>query len=524
MSEYPPARIPAEDDLVGVSPGKLFSILRDATRVSPEKTAVIQGGRNLRYRDLHSGAELLAGKLAQAGIKAGDKIGLMASNSAMYVVMFFAVVRIGAIVVPIPRDSKLDEVSDLADRTEMNAFCYSRNFAPYIPDGTREPSIELAPLPDEEAVLIRRCADGKTVKTEHDRLAVGSVGMIRFSSGTTGKSKGVILSTNAILARAKTFSLAYSIDENCCMLHLLSAELATPTLLGCLLQRAQMVFEDIHRLESIAHLIRTHRVTHIHASPLFYGMMVGSDAITASDFRGVGYVVSTGAALPIPVAQAFRDKFGREILQYYALAECGTVFASTTQDIQKRGSSGTLLPGCNAQLVKSTSSGASEVGELLVKGAGLFEGYYSPWSFRESILEKGWFRTGDVARRDAEGYYWIIGRTKDVINVGGVKVFPEEIENVLLTHPTVDQAMVFSAADARFGEVPMAKVRLVRTGACSEKELIEFSNQRLSVFRRLRSIEIVEDLPKTLTGKLKRAVLIHFLMEAAKQVEKGLTV
>jgi long-chain acyl-CoA synthetase len=504
MSEYPPARIPGDNDPDGVNPGQLFSILRDATAVSSEKIAIVQGGRNLRYRDLYSGAELLAAKLAGAGIKVGDKVGLMASNGAMYIAMFFAVARIGAIVVPISRDSKLDEVADLADQTEMNAFCYSRNFAPLIRDGTLESSIEVAVLPDDEAVFIRRCADGKTFKAEHDRLAVGSVGMIRFSSGTTGKSKGVILSTPAILARAKTFSLAYSVDENCCMLHLLSAELATPTLLGCLLQRAQMVFEDVHRLESIAHLMRTHRVTHIHASPLFYRMMVGSDAITASDFRSVGYVVSTGAPLPIPVAQAFRDKFGREILQYYALAECGTVFASTTQDIQKRGSSGTLMPRCDAKLVKSTSSGASEVGELLVKSAGLFEGYYRPWSFRENILEGGWFKTGDVARRDAEGYYWIIGRTKDVINVGGVKVFPEEIEDVLLTHPTVDQAVVFSAPDDRFGEVPRAKVRLVRAGACTEKELIEFSNQKLSVFRRLRSIEIVEDLPKTLTGKLKR--------------------
>jgi long-chain acyl-CoA synthetase len=506
MSEYYPARIPGEGDSDGVKPGHLFSILRDATTVSPEKAALVQGGRNLRYRDLHSGAELLASKLAEAGIEAGDKVGVMAATSSMYLAMFFAVVRIGAIVVPIPRASKLEEVSDLADQTEMNAFCYSQNFAPLIPDRAEESVIEVAALPDEEAVSIRRSADGKTVKAEHQRFALGSVGMIRFSSGTTGKSKGVILSTNAILARAKTFSLAYSIGETSCMLHLLSAELATPTLLGCLLQKAQMVFEDIHRLESIAHLIRTHRVTHIHASPLFYRMMVGSNAITANDFRSVEDVVSTGAPLPIPVAKAFRDKFGREILQYYALAECGTVFASTTQDIQKRGSSGTLMPGCDAKLVESASSGASEVGELLVKSSGLFEGYYRPWSFRENILEEGWFRTGDVARRDAEGYYWIIGRTKDVINVGGVKVFPEEIEDVLLTHPTVDQAVVFSAPDDRFGEVPRAKVRLVPAGECTEKELIEFSNQRLSVFRRIRSIEIVEDLPKTVTGKVKRDV------------------
>ena len=266
-----------------------------------------------------------------------------------------------------------------------------------------------------------------------------------------------------------------------------------------------MVFEEIHRLESIAQLIRNQRVTHIHATPLFYRMMVGSDAITVDDFRGIENVVSTGAPLPIAVAEAFHDKFACEILQYYALAECGTVFANTTQDIQKRGSSGTLMRGCEAKLVPS-SSGASEGGELLIKSLGLCAGYYRPWRSGEDILEEGWFRTGDVARRDADGYYWIVGRTKDVINVGGVKVFPEEIEQVLLAHSAVDEAVVFSAPDGRFGEVPKAKVRLVRNGACTEKDLIEFSNQKLSVFRRLRSIEIVADLPKTPTGKLKRSI------------------
>jgi long-chain acyl-CoA synthetase len=105
-----------------------------------------------------------------------------------------------------------------------------------------------------------------------------------------------------------------------------------------------------------------------------------------------------------------------------------------------------------------------------------------------------------------DGYYWIVGRTKDLINVGGVKVFPDEIEEVLLSHPTVDEAVVFGAPDPRFGEVPRAKVALVPGSTCEEKELLDFSNQRLSVFRRLRSIEIVPELPKTPTGKLKRTV------------------
>ena len=505
MSEDLPARASVEGFPNPADLGDLFSILQDAVASSAKKTALVQAGRSLPFKDLHSAAELLACKLVDAGIMAGDTVGLMASNTLEYITMFFAIARIGAIVVPIPHGSKPAEVSDLAGQIDLNAFCYSRSLAPLIPDSPMETAIETAVLQDGASLSIRRRAGSEIVDTKRKSF-LKTVGMIRFSSGTTGKAKGVILSTKAILARATTFSLAYSLNRNSCVLHLLSPELATPTLLGCMLQVTRVVVEDIHKFESIARLIRIHGVTHIHASPLFYGMMVGSEAIHADDLRSVRYVISTGAPLATPVAKAFAEKFGREIFQYYALAECGTVFASTSQDIEKRGSSGVLLPGCEVKLVNSTSAGASEIGELLVRGSGLFEGYCRPWRLRNEILEDGWFRTGDVARRDSDGFYWIVGRTKDVINVGGVKVFPDEIEEVLLSHPTVDEAVVFGTPDPRFGEVPRAKVALVPGSTCKEKELLDFSNQRLSVFRRLRSIEIVPELPKTPTGKLRRTL------------------
>jgi long-chain acyl-CoA synthetase len=120
------------------------------------------------------------------------------------------------------------------------------------------------------------------------------------------------------------------------------------------------------------------------------------------------------------------------------------------------------------------------------------------------VLEHGWFKTGDLATRDKDGYYWIVGRTKDVINVGGVKVFPVEIEEVLLTHPEVDEALVFGVSEPRFGEVPHAQVKLVAGSELREGELLRYVNQRLSVFKSLRSIALVDHLPKTVTGKHRR--------------------
>lgn len=480
----------------GFHDDELFSILRTAAEAAPEKAALTYDGRDVTYAELLSAAEILASRLAATGIGAGDIVGLIAANTPDYLLMFFATARIAAVIVPVPRGSSSEEVMALTGETDVTAICSSGSADPPVAGAAGA----FVPAWSGEAIRVRRLENAGEA-TRRERLLAAQVRMIRFSSGTTGKAKGVMLSADAILARAATFSGAYSLSESSCLLHLLSAELATPTLLGCMARRATIVFEEVHRLNSIAELVPKHGITHVHAAPLFYRMMVGG-RFGGEALQNVKAFISTGAPLALDVAASFREKYGREILQYYALAECGTVFACNTEAIEKRGSSGVVLPGCEVKLVNSESP--APVGDVAVRGAGLFEGYYRPWRLRSEVLDNGWFMTGDVARRDDEGYYWIVGRTKNVINVAGVKVFPGEIEQVLLGHPLVEEAAVFGAADARFGEVAHAKVVLAAGSACSEKELIQFCNRKVSLFKRLRSIEIVEELPRTATGKLKR--------------------
>jgi acyl-coenzyme A synthetase/AMP-(fatty) acid ligase len=123
---------------------------------------------------------------------------------------------------------------------------------------------------------------------------------------------------------------------------------------------------------------------------------------------------------------------------------------------------------------------------------------------QKTLLKHGWFHTGDLARRDRDGYYWLVGRTKTVINVGAVKVFPDEIEGLLLTHPAIEEAVVFGAPDRRFGEAPHAKVKLASGSHCTQRELLRYANKNLSLFKALRRIEFVDMIPKTISGKTKR--------------------
>ena len=164
------------------------------------------------------------------------------------------------------------------------------------------------------------------------------------------------------------------------------------------------------------------------------------------------------------------------------------------------------MPGFEAKLDSGGPAWieGGEMGELCVRGPEMFDGYYRPWRLRDEVLEDGWFRTGDLARRDADGYYWIVGRVKDVINVGGVKLFPSEVEEVLLSHPAVEEAMVYGAPEPRFGEVAHAKVKLRSGAVCTERDLLQHVNERLSVFKALRSVEFVDEIPKTVTGKPRR--------------------
>jgi long-chain acyl-CoA synthetase len=211
--------------------------------------------------------------------------------------------------------------------------------------------------------------------------------------------------------------------------------------------------------------------------------------------------------LPDSVLDEYCRRVGHEIVNRYGLNECGMVCANLSRDFTKRGSIGTSA-GYEVRLSGEPGASPSDEfsGELLVRGAGMFEGYGSPWRSREEFSEEGWFRTGDLARRDKDGYYWIVGRIKDMINVGGLKVTPTEIEDVLRSHPEVEEAFVFGAADARFGEVPHAKVQLVAGSQAGESEMLRYIKDKVAFYKSPRAIEVVDELPKTATGKIKRSV------------------
>jgi long-chain acyl-CoA synthetase len=299
----------------------------------------------------------------------------------------------------------------------------------------------------------------------------------------------------------------FSIGAGDSILYLLSITYAfAPPVAAAILSGATLLVADAGVPARLLQIITEHDVSVVYAAPLNYRMLLNKDASTAECFRGARFLVSTGSRLPDSVLDEYCRRVGHEIVNRYGLNECGMVCANLSRDPGKRGSIGKPA-GCEVRLSGERASAASGEfsGELLVRGPGMFEGYGNPWRSREEFSEEGWFRTGDLARRDKDGYHWIVGRIKEMINVGGLKVIPTELEDVLLSHPDVEEALVFGVADARFGEVPHAKIKLVAGCKTQDNEILRYVKDKVAFYKSPRAIEIVDQLPKTVTGKIKRA-------------------
>ena len=485
----------------------LFFLVEDAANKWPDDPAVIHGERSFSYSEIHRAAECLASEFDKAGVRPGDKVGVAFPNSAEYIVAFFAVLRIGGIVVPVSAALKAPEIANLTRDFALDAFCYSGRFNSVIPRGDEKSLVEAQIFHSGARLCIKRAASQDTPPSEREQLSKLNTACMAFSSGTTSKAKGVILSHATILERARMGQLTPPITKATAMVYMRPMDRTTMPyqICACLLAGGRVVIADSLSLESLPRLLREHHVDQIYAGPLFYQNLIHQD-MTAEDASSVQYFISGGGPLSSSVAEIFQARFHREILQSYACIECAPMAINVNGDVRRRSSIGKLVPQREVKLVSLDSeSGAGEtVGEIFARGPGLFDGYYKPWRLREEVLEDGWFRTGDIARCDADGYYWIVGRTKEVINVGGVKVFPYEVEAVLLSHPDVEDAVVFGAPEARFGEVAHARVKLNERAKCTQRELLRYANLKLSVFQALRSVEFVEEIPKTVTGKPRR--------------------
>jgi long-chain acyl-CoA synthetase len=469
----------------------------------------------LSYAMLEGATAHVAGLLAARGIGAGDRVGVMLPNVPYFPAVYYGILRLGAVVVPMNVLLKPRETGFYLSDPQAKAVFAWHDFAEAAEAGAEEAGAELIVVKPGEFEQLVGAAEPRTEVTDRDD---DDTAVILYTSGTTGKPKGAEL-THSNLARnaeiaAGLFDLGpedrilgalplfHSFGQTCGM----NASIRSGAMLS-LIPR----FEPGKALE----ILERDRITVFEGVPTMYGALLNHPDREQRGTSHLRVCASGGASLPVELLHAFDEAFDCKVLEGYGLSETSPVASFNHPHRERKpGSIGTPIEGVEMKLLDANDEG---VGEIAIRGHNVMKGYFNrPDATAEAIDEDGWFKTGDLAKVDDDGYFFIVDRKKEMIIRGGYNVYPREIEEVLYEHPAVAEAAVIGVPHPEWGEEVAAAVALKPGASATADELREYVKEQVAAYKYPRQIFVMDELPKTATGKiLKREI------EVPQQVESG---
>ena len=498
-------------------PSTLGYLFDDALIRNPDATAVVQDDISLSYAALDERCNRVANALLDLGLGAGDRVALLFANDLTFLECCLGPMRIGAVPVPLNIRMGDETLAFVLDDCEAQVLIASRSL------GRRGRSLaartaRLRHLILDEASPADAIGYGDLVQAADAALPrrsldPDSVCLQPYTSGSTGRPKGVLLTHGGQVWNTEVIRDAAGIDADergLVAVPLYHKNAMIGTVKPFLLAGGMFVildgFEPVRVIESI----ERHGITFMTGVPaMFKLLLVEREALARCDVRSVRYVICGSADVPDELFSEFERVFGAPMAESYGLTEGGPVPIINRRDGRlKRGSCGTAFPGCEVRLV--AEDGVTEVpdgepGELVTRNPGLAAGYWKRPDVTAAKFRDGWLYTGDLMRRDADGYYYFVGRRDDMINVAGENVYPKEVEELLLRHPTVRDVCVVPMPHPVKGAVPVAFV--VPDGGCTEEALKEFALAHGAPYAHPRRVIVVEALPLGGTGKVDRTEL-----------------
>ncbi len=473
-----------------------------------DRPALRQGGQALTYAELARGSGQAAALLQEAGITAGDRVALMMPNVLAFPLFFYGALAAGAVVVPMNPLLKSREVAHYLGDSAASVILAWDAAADEAAKGAADLGIQVIRVtePDARGLLGDRPPLGDWTERADDDDAV-----ILYTSGTTGLPKGAEL-THANLVRnaevtATTLIGSSPSDVVMGCLPLFHCFGLTCGLNAAVLGGACLALLPRFDPGAALEMISQEQVTIFEGVPTMYAALLHHPARASADVSSLRLCVSGGAALPVEILHAFEDAFGCMILEGYGLSETSPVASFNHPDRpRKPGSIGTPVAGVQMRLVDDAGAEVTpgEVGEVAIRGHNVMKGYWRNPDATAAAIPDGWFRSGDLARADEDGYFFIVDRKKELIIRGGYNVYPREIEEALYEHPAVAEVAVVGIAHESLGEEVGAAVALKPGASATPGELREFAKQRLAAYKYPRHIWLVQQLPKGPTGKILR--------------------
>ncbi|WP_243029222.1 long-chain-fatty-acid--CoA ligase [Thermus albus] len=522
-------------------PWLLTELLKENARRYPQKVALEFLGRSLSYRGLWQEVEAFAKGLQEAGLKPGDRVAIMLPNSPQFVIAFYGTLLAGGVAVntnPMytPRELRhqlLDSGAKALVILDLLLPRYQevKAEAPVeilvrtgIQDYLPFPKNLLYPLALKRKGQAPKDLEGipwraflKPGQPQPVPLDLDDLALLQYTGGTTGVAKGAMLthrnlSSNALQVRSWIPDFQEGKEVVLGAIPFFHVYGMTVAMNLALLGAAKLVLLPRPEIKPIVEAIEKHRVTLFPGVPTLYVAFNNFPGIEGRNLKSVRACISGSAPLPVEVAERFERLTGAKLVEGYGLTEASPVtHCNPLHGPRKLGSVGLPFPGVEAKVVDEEGHELplGEVGELIVKGPNIMKGYWNRPEETQKALKDGWLFTGDLAKMDQDGYFYIVDRKKDMIIAGGYNIYPREVEEVLYTHPAVQEAAVVGVPDPYRGETVAAFLVLKEEyrGKVTEKDLEAFCRENLAAYKVPRIIQFRDSLPKTSVGKILKREL-----------------
>jgi len=483
----------------------------------PEKPMVVFRNEAYSFKRMDALSDRVAGGLAKLGVDPGDIISIGIPNGPEVVISFLAAAKLGAVVVPLNIMLKEKELAYVFKDCSVKAAITFDEHGEIL--GRLNQKGIKTPRP----VVVGKSRNGSELTFDEilaQNVPSVSVPVVKqtdtllmvYTSGTTGEPKGVMLTHENALSVAHSvaqFQHRTEKDRGLCFFPLTHITGIVNFMVDSLAIGATIVLQERFDVDDYLDNFGRYRCTVMGAVTPVFQAVLASPRLPETDFSHLRLITSGGTSLPMDLYQLLKDRFEVPILEMYGMTENAATLTSNPMEKQKEGSVGVPLPGMSVRVVNEADQDLpiGEEGEILARGSGIMKGYHNKPEMTRMALRHGWYHTGDLGRMDVDGFLYIVDRKDDMINAGAFKIYPRDVEEVLYTHPNVQDCAVVGVSDERLGQVPIAFVVPIQNTDLTAEELKDFCRDHIANYKVPRRFHFVEELPRTPQGKVMKRLL-----------------